>query len=36
VLQLSPPLIADSEEFEFIDKVLREVLTDAWDRIVRH
>jgi adenosylmethionine-8-amino-7-oxononanoate aminotransferase len=36
VLQLSPPLIADREEFEFIDKVLREVLTDAWDRIVRH
>jgi adenosylmethionine-8-amino-7-oxononanoate aminotransferase len=36
VLQLSPPLIADSEEFELIDKVLRQVLTDAWDRIVRH
>ena len=36
VIQLSPPLIADSEEFELIDKVLRQVLTDAWDRIVRH
>ena len=36
VIQLSPPLIADTEEFELIDKVLREVLTDAWDRIVRH
>src|ERR671915_8495 len=36
VIQLSPPLIADTEEFEIIDRVLRQVLTDAWDRIVRH
>jgi adenosylmethionine-8-amino-7-oxononanoate aminotransferase len=36
VIQLSPPLIADSEEFELIDRVLREVLTEAWERIVRH
>ncbi len=36
VIQLSPPLIADSEEFELIDKVLRQVLTEAWDRIVHH
>jgi adenosylmethionine-8-amino-7-oxononanoate aminotransferase len=36
VIQLSPPLIADSEEFELIDRVLRQVLTEAWDRIVRH
>jgi adenosylmethionine-8-amino-7-oxononanoate aminotransferase len=36
VIQLSPPLIADTAEFELIDKVLRQVLTDAWDRIVRH
>jgi adenosylmethionine-8-amino-7-oxononanoate aminotransferase len=36
VIQLSPPLIADSEEFDVIDRVLRQVLTDAWDRIVRH
>jgi adenosylmethionine-8-amino-7-oxononanoate aminotransferase len=36
VIQLSPPLIADSEEFEVIDRVLRQVLTDAWERIVRH
>jgi adenosylmethionine-8-amino-7-oxononanoate aminotransferase len=36
VIQLSPPLIADSEEFDVIDKVLRQVLTEAWDRIVRH
>jgi adenosylmethionine-8-amino-7-oxononanoate aminotransferase len=36
VIQLSPPLVADSEEFEIIDRVLRQVLTEAWDRIVRH
>ena len=36
VVQLSPPLIADTEEFEEIDSVLRSVLTEAWDRIVRH
>jgi adenosylmethionine-8-amino-7-oxononanoate aminotransferase len=36
VIQLSPPLVADTPEFEFIDSVLREVLTEAWDKIVRH
>jgi len=36
VIQLSPPLIADTPEFEEIDRVLRAVLTEAWDRIVRH
>src|SRR5919202_4840556 len=36
VVQLSPPLIADTPEFEEIDRVLREVLTQAWDQIVRH
>jgi adenosylmethionine-8-amino-7-oxononanoate aminotransferase len=36
VIQLSPPLIADTEEFEVIDRVLRQVLTDAWERVVRH
>jgi adenosylmethionine-8-amino-7-oxononanoate aminotransferase len=36
VIQLSPPLIADTEEFELIDHVLRTVLTEAWDRAVRH
>jgi adenosylmethionine-8-amino-7-oxononanoate aminotransferase len=36
VVQLSPPLIADSEQFEEIDTVLRSVLTEAWDRIVQH
>jgi adenosylmethionine-8-amino-7-oxononanoate aminotransferase len=35
VIQLSPPLIADSEQFEEIDTVLRDVLTRAWDQIVR-
>jgi adenosylmethionine-8-amino-7-oxononanoate aminotransferase len=36
VVQLAPPLIADSKQFEEIDSVLRSVLTDAWDRIVKH
>jgi adenosylmethionine-8-amino-7-oxononanoate aminotransferase len=33
VVQLSPPLIADTEQFEEIDRVLRSVLTQAWDRV---
>ena len=36
VIQLSPPLIADTPEFEEIDRVLRLVLTQAWDQVVRH
>jgi adenosylmethionine-8-amino-7-oxononanoate aminotransferase len=36
VVQLSPPLIAGSAEFEEIERVLRTVLTEAWDRVVRH
>jgi adenosylmethionine-8-amino-7-oxononanoate aminotransferase len=36
VIQLSPPLVADTEEFEQIDSILRSVLTEAWERIVRH
>ncbi len=36
VIQLSPPLIADSAEFEEIDRILRSVLTEAWDRVVKH
>jgi adenosylmethionine-8-amino-7-oxononanoate aminotransferase len=36
VIQLSPPLIADTEQFQEIDSVLRSALTDAWERIVRH
>jgi adenosylmethionine-8-amino-7-oxononanoate aminotransferase len=33
VIQLSPPLIADSEQFEEIDSVLRSVLSEAWNRV---
>jgi adenosylmethionine-8-amino-7-oxononanoate aminotransferase len=36
VIQLSPPLIADTPEFEEIDRILRSVLTEAWEQIVRH
>ncbi len=36
VIQLSPPLVADTEQFEEIEAVLRSVLTEAWDRIVHH
>jgi adenosylmethionine-8-amino-7-oxononanoate aminotransferase len=36
VIQLAPPLIAGPEQFEEIEAVLRPVLTEAWDRIVRH
>jgi len=32
VIQLSPPLIADTEQFEEIHEVLHGVLTEAWDR----
>jgi adenosylmethionine-8-amino-7-oxononanoate aminotransferase len=33
VIQLSPPLIADTEQFEEIESILRSVLTEAWERI---
>jgi adenosylmethionine-8-amino-7-oxononanoate aminotransferase len=36
VIQLSPPLIADTEQFEEMDSILRSVLTEAWERVVRH
>ncbi|HEY1277582.1 MAG TPA: aspartate aminotransferase family protein [Thermoleophilaceae bacterium] len=36
VIQLSPPLICDTEQFEEIETVLRAVLTEAWERIVHH
>jgi adenosylmethionine-8-amino-7-oxononanoate aminotransferase len=36
VIQLAPPLIADSEQFEEIASILRSVLTEAWERVVRH
>jgi adenosylmethionine-8-amino-7-oxononanoate aminotransferase len=35
VIQLSPPLIADTEEFEEIDRILRSVLTAAWEHMGR-
>jgi adenosylmethionine-8-amino-7-oxononanoate aminotransferase len=33
VIQLAPPLIADTPQFEEIHDVLRGVLTDAWERV---
>jgi adenosylmethionine-8-amino-7-oxononanoate aminotransferase len=33
VIQLSPPLICDSEQFDEIESVLRRVLGAAWDQI---
>jgi adenosylmethionine-8-amino-7-oxononanoate aminotransferase len=35
VIQLAPPLIAGTEQFEEIHDVLRGVLTDAWERVRR-
>jgi adenosylmethionine-8-amino-7-oxononanoate aminotransferase len=34
VIQLAPPLICDTEQFEEIHDVLRGVLTEAWDQVV--
>ncbi len=36
IVQLSPPLIADREQFEEIEAILRPTLIEAWERIVRH
>jgi hypothetical protein len=33
-VQLSPPLIADTEQFEEIHDVLHSVLAEAWDQVV--
>jgi adenosylmethionine-8-amino-7-oxononanoate aminotransferase len=33
VIQLSPPLIADTEQFQEIEAVLRKVLAEAWEKI---
>jgi adenosylmethionine-8-amino-7-oxononanoate aminotransferase len=33
VIQFSPPLIADTEQFEEMESILRPVLTEAWARI---
>jgi adenosylmethionine-8-amino-7-oxononanoate aminotransferase len=35
VVQLAPPLIADSEQFAEIHDVLSSVLAEAWERVVR-
>jgi adenosylmethionine-8-amino-7-oxononanoate aminotransferase len=35
VVQLAPPLIADTKQFEEIHDVLRGVLTEAWEQVVR-
>jgi adenosylmethionine-8-amino-7-oxononanoate aminotransferase len=35
VVQLAPPLIADTEQFEEIYDVLHAVLAEAWDQVVR-
>jgi adenosylmethionine-8-amino-7-oxononanoate aminotransferase len=34
VIQLSPPLIAGSEQFDEIEGILRAVLSEAWNRLV--
>jgi adenosylmethionine-8-amino-7-oxononanoate aminotransferase len=34
VIQLAPPLIADTQQFEEIHDVLRSVLADAWEQVV--
>ena len=36
VIQLAPPLICDTEQFEEIHDVLSNVLTEAWDQVVAH
>jgi adenosylmethionine-8-amino-7-oxononanoate aminotransferase len=36
VIQLSPPLVADTEQFREIETILRDVLSEAWDRVVHH
>jgi adenosylmethionine-8-amino-7-oxononanoate aminotransferase len=33
VIQLAPPLICDTEQFQEIEDVLRPVLTEAWERL---
>jgi adenosylmethionine-8-amino-7-oxononanoate aminotransferase len=35
VIQLAPPLVADTEQFHEIETILRDVLSEAWDRIGR-
>jgi adenosylmethionine-8-amino-7-oxononanoate aminotransferase len=35
IVQLSPPLIADREQFQEIESILRPVLSEAWELIVK-
>jgi adenosylmethionine-8-amino-7-oxononanoate aminotransferase len=35
VIQLAPPLIADSEQFAEMHEVLHSVLSDAWDQVAK-
>ena len=35
VVQLAPPLISDTQQFEEIHDVLRGVLSEAWEQVVR-
>jgi adenosylmethionine-8-amino-7-oxononanoate aminotransferase len=34
VIQLSPPLVADTEQFDEIESILRSVLTEAAEKMV--
>lgn len=36
VIQLAPPLISDTEQFEEIESILRSVLTEAWEKVVHN
>ena len=33
MIQLAPPLIIGQPEFDYIEQILRKVLTEAWTRI---
>jgi hypothetical protein len=33
VIQLAPPLICGQEHFDEMERILRAVLTEAWERI---
>jgi adenosylmethionine-8-amino-7-oxononanoate aminotransferase len=36
VVQVAPPLVAGSDQFQEIESVLRPVLSEAWERVARH
>ena len=33
MIQLAPPLICDTEQFQEIGSILRSVLEEAWDKV---